>query len=37
MPPDRRAAMGQRGRAYVEQHHDYALLARHLMHLLDEL
>jgi glycosyltransferase involved in cell wall biosynthesis len=37
MPPDQRAAMGQRGRAYVEQHHDYALLARRLMHLLDEL
>jgi glycosyltransferase involved in cell wall biosynthesis len=37
MPPGERAAMGQRGYAYVKQNHDFALLAQRLVHLLDEL
>ena len=37
MPPEQRDAMGQRGHSFAEQHYDYALLAKRLMLVLDEL
>jgi glycosyltransferase involved in cell wall biosynthesis len=37
MPASERAAMGQRGRDYVRQHHDYALLAGRLDAVVAEL
>jgi len=37
LPAQQRQEMGQRGRTYVEQHHDYAVLARQLDDLLREL
>jgi len=37
LSPAERQSMGQRGRAYVEQHHDYAERARRLDALLTEL
>jgi glycosyltransferase involved in cell wall biosynthesis len=37
MPAEDRRAMGQRGRDYVRQHHDYSLLARRLANMIEEL
>jgi glycosyltransferase involved in cell wall biosynthesis len=37
MSPERRATMGRRGRAYVEKNHDYAVLARRLASVLQEM
>ena len=37
MSPEERRAMGKRGRAYVEQHHDYSVLAKRLAKVLGEL
>lgn len=37
MPPEQREAMGQRGRALVEKQYDYALLAKRLIDLLEEI
>ena len=36
MSPERRGAMGHNGRAYVEQNHDYAMLARRLASVLQD-
>jgi len=37
MPEQERQAMGERGHAYVRQHHDYSVLARRLADVLEEL
>jgi glycosyltransferase involved in cell wall biosynthesis len=37
MPEEERRAMGDRGRAYVKEHHDYSILARRLADTLEEL
>jgi len=37
MPEQERRAMGQRGRAYVRQYHDYSVLARQLADALEAL
>lgn len=37
MPKENRSAMGQRGRAYVAQHHDYMLLAGRLAKVIEGL
>ena len=37
MPEVERRTMGERGRAYVQQHHDYSVLARRLAAVLEEL
>lgn len=37
MPEDARQEMAQRGREYVEQHHDYAILAERLHRCIKEL
>lgn len=37
MPVEERRAMGERGRAYVREHHDYSVLAGHLANTVEEL
>jgi len=37
LPAEEREAMGQRGRAYVQQYHDYSVLARQLADTLEAL
>lgn len=37
MPAESRRAMGERGRAYVRQHHDYSMLAQRLARSLEQL
>lgn len=37
MPEEERRAMGQRGRAHVQQYHDYSVLARQLADVLEAL
>jgi glycosyltransferase involved in cell wall biosynthesis len=37
MSEEERRAMGERGRAYVRQHHDYSVLAQRLRNTLEEL
>jgi glycosyltransferase involved in cell wall biosynthesis len=36
MPPEERAEMGERGREYVEEHHDIRKLAERLEQVLGE-
>lgn len=37
MPAEERRAMGERGRAFVRQHHDYSVLARRLADMVEAL
>jgi glycosyltransferase involved in cell wall biosynthesis len=37
MPAEERQAMGMRGRAYVQKHHDYTILAQHFHRAIEEL
>lgn len=37
MPPEEREAMGQRGREYVEKHHDIRVLGQRLAELIEEV